>query len=67
MVFYICSDFWTIIDPLHIFTSPAYFITDNISTAIATTYLHHILPVPPLRPFRRVNRISNQSDLSLAA
>ena len=62
-----CPDFWTIIDPLHSFTSPTHSMTNNISTAIATTYLHHNLPVPPLPPFRRVNRIAIQNDLPLAA
>jgi hypothetical protein len=42
-------------------------MTNNISTAIATTYLHHNLPVPPLPPFRRVNRTAIQNDLPLAA
>ena len=67
MVFYICSDFWTIIDTLHSFTSPTHLMTENISTAIATTYLHYRLPVSHLPPFRRVNRIAIQTDLPLAA
>jgi len=42
-------------------------MTNNILTALATTYLHHNLPVPTLPPFRRVNRIAIQNDFPLAA
>ena len=65
VVFYICSEFWTIIDPLHSFTSPTYSMTNNTLSALATTYLHHNLPVPTLPPFRRVNRIAIQNDFLL--
>jgi hypothetical protein len=67
VVFYICPDFWTILDPLRSFTSPTYSMTNNICTAIATIYLHHNLPLPPLPLFCRINRIATQNDFPLAA
>ena len=42
-------------------------MANNISTAIATTYLHHNLPVPRLPPFRRVYRIAIRNDFPHAA
>ena len=62
VVFYLCPEFWTIIDPLNNFTTPSLTMSTNIATALATTYLHHDLPVPSLPPFRRANRISIQTD-----
>jgi hypothetical protein len=67
VVFYLCPDYWTIIDPLHPLTSPNPTMATNIATAIATTYLHHKLLVPPLPPFLRVNRIAIQNDSPLPA
>jgi hypothetical protein len=67
VVFYLCPEFWTIIYPLHSFTSPIHSMTNTISTALATTYLHYNLPVQPFLPFRKVNRIANQKDFPLVA
>jgi hypothetical protein len=58
VVFYLCPEFWTIIDPINYFTTPSLTMSPIIATALATTYLHHDLPVPPLPPLRRVNRIA---------
>jgi hypothetical protein len=57
-VFYLCPEFWTIIDPLDSVTSPDPHIASNIATPLTTTYLHHNMPVPPLPSFRRINRIA---------
>jgi hypothetical protein len=67
VVFYMCPEFWTIIDPLRNFTSPTHSMTNHISTAIATIYMHHNPPVPHLPPFHMVNRIATQNDFPLAA
>jgi len=64
--FYLCPEFWTIIDPLHSVTSPDPHIASNIATALTTTYLYHNLPVSPLPSFRRVNRVSIQNDFPQA-
>jgi hypothetical protein len=67
VVFYLCPDYLTIIDPLHSFTTPTQELTNNISTALATTYLHHKMPVTHLPPFCKVNRIAIQNDSPLTS
>jgi len=66
VVFYLCPEFWTMIDPLNNFPNPSFTMSTNIAIALDTTYLHHNRPVPPLPPFWRVNRIAMQADSPFA-
>jgi hypothetical protein len=46
VVFYLCPEFWTIIDTLHSATSLDPSSASNIATALTTNYLRHNLTVP---------------------
>jgi hypothetical protein len=50
---------------MNFFTTPASQMSTNIATALATTYQHHDLQIPPLPPFRKVNRIAIQTESTL--
>jgi len=62
VVFYICPDYWTIIDPIQNVTSPNPTLSDSIAITWAVTYLDHGIPDPPPHPFKRVNWIAIQND-----
>jgi hypothetical protein len=63
LVFYLCVDFLTIIDPLHNFTTPTTTMTNNLATTLATTFLHHNLPALSTPSFRSLNRLVIQNDV----
>jgi hypothetical protein len=67
VVFYMCPDYWTILDPLIDNYIPDHNTINNVASALTTTYQHHIVQCPPLPRYRRVNRIAIQNDSPLTS
>ena len=65
VVFYICLDFWTILDPLNDNYTPSYDMITNVASALTITYQQHNEQCPPKPRYRRVQRIAIQNDSPL--
>ena len=65
VVFYICPEYWTILDPLNDNYIPDSNTINNVAFALTKTYQYHNVQCPSLPVYRRVNRIAIQNDFPL--
>ena len=65
VVFYICPDYWTILDPLNDNYTPSHDMLTNIASALTTTYQHYNEQCPLIPRYLRVQRIAIQNDYPL--
>jgi hypothetical protein len=63
VTFYLCADYWSLIDSLMDIPCSPPRMQANLNKALRQSFLARNLPVPPLPPYRQLPRIAIQRDV----
>ena len=65
LTFYLCADYWSLLDPLTDIPCPPSGMQASLNRALRQSFLARNLPIPPLPPYQHLPRIAIQQDSPL--